>query len=247
MPRTGLRSCDGQDDSDVSATPCHRSPRHRSAHRGPALLPSVPRLAASGSCRCCPPGWRPWPDPAQPVDPERFIHSGNEQTQADVRVMHEVHHRVDAIVAETVRHEHRVIVEHANEPRCVTSRRDVRHTVGGRTRPTDKRRAGDEVAAVLVEMGERLPGRAVRRRATQGTDFIDLVGEADRPTVDGFGLHVEKSRMSHRGSASARRRSARRPFRCRLRLVQLARGASPDTVFMAADRTIVNGRPAVVR
>jgi hypothetical protein len=53
--------------------------------------------------------------------------------------------------------------------------------------------------------------------------------------------------MSHRGSASARRRSARRPFRCRLRLVQLARGASPDTVFMAADRTIVNGRPAVVR
>src|SRR2546425_3594966 len=106
-------------------------------------------------------------DPRAPVHTERLLTARDEEDRPDVRVLEEVTHPVQSLVARPVRDHEVAVVEDADEPRRVTLGRDVAPPLGARRGQEEKGRPRDEGAAVLVEDGDVLLDRPVARRAEQ--------------------------------------------------------------------------------
>src|SRR3989454_4029380 len=106
-------------------------------------------------------------DPCAPVPTERFLAARDEEDRPDVRVLEEVTHPVQSLVARPVRDHEVAVVEDADEPRRVALGRDVAPPLGARRGQEEEGRAPDEGTAVLVKDGDVLPDRPVARRAQE--------------------------------------------------------------------------------
>src|SRR2546430_14402974 len=102
-----------------------------------------------------------------PVPPERLLAARDEEDHAGVRVLEQVPHAVQALVAGPVGDHEVAVVEDADEPGHVALRRDVAPPPRTRRRQEKEGRPRDEVAAVRVQDGDVLLDRALARRADQ--------------------------------------------------------------------------------
>ena len=92
-------------------------------------------------------------DPRAAVDAQGVLAAGDQEDQPDVRVLEDVAHTVELLVAEPVGDGEAMLVEHQHEPGRVALRRDVAATRGAGRCEQQERRPLDERATVLVEPG----------------------------------------------------------------------------------------------
>jgi hypothetical protein len=108
-------------------------------------------------------------DPATAVHPQRLLHARNQEDEANVRVLQQILHAVQALVARPVGDQQPALVEDEDEPWRIALRRHVALPGGARRRQQQEGRAGDELAAVHVQravlLGERHGARGADQRA----------------------------------------------------------------------------------
>src|SRR2546429_130881 len=106
-------------------------------------------------------------DRGAPVHAERLLAARNEEDRPDVRVLEQVSHAVQALVARPIGDYEAAVVEDADEPGRVALGRDVARARATRRRQEEEGRARDERAAVLVQDGDVFLERPLARRAHQ--------------------------------------------------------------------------------
>src|SRR5689334_18708252 len=137
------------------------------------------------------------------VDPEGVVESRDEEQQADRRVLHDVAHGVEPVVARAVRDDQRTVVEHLDEAGRIAARRDVGAAALAAGPDAQEGRPGDEVAAVAIERGQRLADRQIHRRAEEIAQPAFVVD----PTVRRIAIPHELPPVSRPSAAISSRHS----------------------------------------
>ena len=116
------------------------------------------------------------------VDPQRLAHAGDQEDHADIRVLDDVDQAVDAPVSGPVGNGDGAVVDDMDEARRIALRRHVSRAVAARRGQDQEGRERDEVAAVLVQLRDRLLRRASGGGAVDSAKFVlgaqDVVGHA---------------------------------------------------------------------
>src|SRR5947209_17824435 len=157
-------------------------------------------------------------DPGAAVDPQGLVDPGDEEDQPHSGGGEQIADRVDPVVAEPVRNQQRLVIEHLDETRRIALRRSV--AAAGRVARSDyqKWRERDEGARMLLQPGQLLLDRALHRLAVDFADLGDVLYDIhsrlprqSAPTMHhrSVRLQAEKTRYGryHRArNATGRRR-----------------------------------------
>ena len=112
-------------------------------------------------------------DAAAAVHAQRVLSTGHQEDQPDVRIVEQVAHAVEALVARPVGNDEVLGVEHVHEARRVALGRDVAATPRIRRCDQHERRRGDERLAMRVQLGVLLQPRALHRHSEQLSQLAD--------------------------------------------------------------------------
>ena len=90
------------------------------------------------------------------IHPEGLPEAGDEEEEPGVPALHHVPERVDPPVARSIAEQETVLIEDCDETGRSATRGDVASALAIRRRHQNEGRVGDEVAAVVIEVTDRL-------------------------------------------------------------------------------------------